>query len=81
MDLYDKIKRNQNNVTPRQLINLLLRFGFQLKRTTGDHEIYKRAGYRSFPVPIRQNPLARHIVQAALALIAEIRESEDTDAL
>ena len=37
MDLYEKIKRNKNNVTPKQLIELLESYGFEYKSTAGDH--------------------------------------------
>ena len=37
MDLYEKIKRNKHNVTPRQLIELLESYGFEYKSTEGDH--------------------------------------------
>lgn len=77
MDLYEKIKRNTHNVTPKLIIELLIENKFVYKRTEGDHEIYKRPGYRSFPIPIKQNPLAIHIVKNVLRLIDEIRESED----
>lgn len=77
MDLYEKIKRNIHNVTPKLLIELLMEYKFVYKRTEGDHEIYKRDGYRSFPIPISQNPLAMRIVKNALHQIEEIREKED----
>jgi len=76
MDLYERIMRNKHNVTPKQLIELLESYGFKHRSTSGDHYLYKRAGYRPFPVPIRQNPLAIHIVQEALRMIEEIRELE-----
>ncbi len=74
MDLYSQIKRYPSNVTPRQLEDLLLEYGFECKCIVGDHAQYKRPGFRRFPVPIRQNPLAIHIVKAALRMIEEIRE-------
>lgn len=74
MDLYEKIKRSPRNVTPKQLIELLEYYGFEYKATEGDHAQYKRPGYRRFPVPIRQNPLAIHIVKEALKIIREIQE-------
>jgi predicted RNA binding protein YcfA (HicA-like mRNA interferase family) len=76
MDLYEKINRNPHNVTPKQLIELLKSCGFELRNTVGDHVLYKRSGYRPIPVPIRQNPLAIHIVKEALKIIREIRELE-----
>lgn len=77
MDLYEKNKRNSSNITPKQLIELLEYYGFIYKETVGDHAQYKKPGYRRFPVPIRQNPLAIHIVKTALRLIDEIREKEE----
>ena len=77
MDLYEKIKRNPHNVTPKQLIELLETYKFVYKETVGDHAQYKRSGYRRFPVPIKQNPLAIHIVKNALQMIEEIREDEE----
>lgn len=76
MDLYDEIAGNKHNVSPQKLIKLLTSYGFKYRRTTGDHEIYKRNGYRPFTVPINQNPLAIHIIKEALSLIEEIRERE-----
>lgn len=74
MDLYEWIKHNPHNVTPKQLIELLESYGFEYKLTKGDHAQYKRPGNRTFPVPICQNPLAIHIVKAALRTIREIQE-------
>jgi predicted RNA binding protein YcfA (HicA-like mRNA interferase family) len=74
MDMFAKIKRYPQNVTPKQLIELLENYGFEYKATEGDHALYKRPGYRRFPVPLKQNPLAIHIVKEALKIIQEIRE-------
>lgn len=74
MNLYDKIKQNPKNVPPKLLIELLESYGFEYKSTVGDHEQYKKPGYRRFPVPIRQNPIAIHIVKEALRIICEIQE-------
>ena len=74
---YEKIKRNPHNVSPKELIELLECYGFKYQSTSGDHEQYKRAGYRRFPVPVRQKPLAIHIVKEALRIVEEIRDSED----
>jgi predicted RNA binding protein YcfA (HicA-like mRNA interferase family) len=76
MDLYNKIKRNPSNVTPKELEKLLEQYGFELRCISGDHAQYRRAGFRSFPVPISQNPLAIHIVKAALRIIDEIRNQD-----
>jgi predicted RNA binding protein YcfA (HicA-like mRNA interferase family) len=76
MDLYEKLRKNPRNVTPKQLIELLEQYGFLYKETVGDHAQYKRPGTRRFPVPIRQNPLAIHIVKEALRIIEEIRENQ-----
>ena len=77
MDLFEKIRQNKRNVTPKQLIELLESHGFKFIRSKGDHFYYKQPGYRTFPVPVRQNPLAIHIVQEALQLIEEIRNLEE----
>lgn len=77
MDLYEKIKNNKKNVNPKDLIKLLVAFGFEYRRTKGDHEHYKRPGFRTFPVPICQNPLSILIVKEAIRLIEEIIESDD----
>jgi predicted RNA binding protein YcfA (HicA-like mRNA interferase family) len=77
MDLFEKIKRNTANVSPKQLIELLEEYGFENKGITGDHAQYKRPGYRRFPIPIKQNPLAIHIVKEALKSIRKIRDQEE----
>jgi len=74
MDLYEKISRNPSNVTPKELIKLLESYGFEYKNTEGDHALYKKPGYRRFPIPISKNPLAIRIVKEALRLIREIRD-------
>ncbi|GAP12846.1 predicted periplasmic or secreted lipoprotein [Longilinea arvoryzae] len=74
MDLYERIKRNPSNVTPKQLMELLEEYGFENKGQEGDHVQYKKPGYRRFPIPIKQNPLAIHIVKEALRIIREIRD-------
>lgn len=76
MSLFDQIKRNPANVKPKKLIKLLEQYGFEYKGQEGDHAQYKRQGYRRFPVPVRQNPLAIHIVKEALRIIEEIRDFE-----
>lgn len=78
MDLYEWMKQNKRNVTPKQLIRLLESYGFVYRSSTGDHDFYKREGFRRFPVPVGQNPLAIHIVQAALRMIEEIRENDES---
>jgi predicted RNA binding protein YcfA (HicA-like mRNA interferase family) len=65
------------NVSPKQLIELLKSYGFVYRKTEGDHEIYKRPGYRPFPIPIKQNPVWIRIVKNALQIIAEIREMQE----
>ena len=77
MDLYEQIKSNSSNTSPKQLIQMLEYYGFVYKRTRGDHDLYVRQGYRCFPVPIKQNPLAVHIVKNALRMIQEIRDLTD----
>jgi predicted RNA binding protein YcfA (HicA-like mRNA interferase family) len=77
MDVYEKISRNLKNVTPKQLMELLEQYGFVNKGIEGDHAQFKRPGYRRFPIPVRQNPLAPHIVKEALRIIHEIRELEE----
>ncbi|MCD4673115.1 MAG: type II toxin-antitoxin system HicA family toxin [Anaerolineaceae bacterium] len=76
-DLYGKIKRNTKNTNPKELIKLLESYGFVYRRTTGGHDIYKRPGFRSFPVPTHVKRLAPFIIRNALHLIDEIRELEE----
>ena len=76
-DLYQKIRQNPGNVSPKQLIELLKSYGFIYRKTEGDHEIYKKPGFRPFPVPIKKNPVWIQIVKEALRVIAEIRELQE----
>lgn len=76
MDYYETIKRNPHNVAPKQLIKLLKSYGFEYKSTRGDHVLYKKAGYRPIPIPIRQNPMGIHIVKEVLRVISEILETQ-----
>jgi len=70
MDLYEKIKRNPHNVTPKELIELLEHYKFKLRNTTGSHEVYKRSGFdKLFTIPTSKNPLTIGIVKDALRLI------------
>lgn len=75
-DLYERIRRYPRNISPKELIKLLTRYGFVLRRTTGDHFIYKKPGYRPFPIPINQKPLCVDVVKNALLMIDEMQESQ-----
>lgn len=77
MDLFDEISKNKRNQEPRKIIRLLKEYGFEHRRTTGDHEHYKRPGFRTIPIPIRQNPLNPRIVKEVLNAIEIIKEMED----
>lgn len=77
MDLYEQIKKNKKNVSSKDLAKLLVAFGFDYRGTRGDHEQYKKPGFRPFPVPINQNPVCIRIVQNAIRLIEEIIENDD----
>jgi len=77
MEIYERIKRNKRNVRPKELVELLIAFGYEYRNTRGDHEIYKRAGCRRFPVPISQNPISIIIIQNALRAIEEIIEDQE----
>ncbi|MDO9580432.1 MAG: type II toxin-antitoxin system HicA family toxin [Bacteroidales bacterium] len=74
MDLIEQVKRNKKNQTPRSVIKLLETHGFRYCRSTGDHDFYKRKGFRPIPIPIRQNPLGIHIVQEVIRTIEEAIE-------
>lgn len=74
MDLLDQIKRNKKNQSPKNIIKLLKAYGFEYRGTEGDHYNYKRKGFRPFPIPVSQNPLAIHIVQNAIRMIEQVIE-------
>ena len=76
VDLDERIRLAPRNVTPKELIALLTGYGFVFRRATGDHFIYKKPGYRPFPVPINQKPLCIDVVKNALFLIDEIKEQQ-----
>ena len=80
MEIYEKIKKYPRNVTPKELIELLETYGYvprESKRSRGDHFYYRRPGYRTFPVPIGQNPIGIDIVKKALRNVELIIEENE----
>lgn len=75
----ERVRANPRNVVARDLQELLVDFGFELRDVSGDHFVYKRAGYRPIPVPIRQNPIAFYIVKEILKVIESIENQAIED--
>lgn len=66
--LYEKLKNNPQSGTFEDVDNLLQWCGFELRRVTGAHHIYKRAGHDLVVTVPRHKPLKTVYVKTALAL-------------
>jgi len=72
----ERVRSNPKNVKVKDLQDLLVDFGFELRGISGDHHVYKKAGYRPVPIPIGQNPVAYFIVKEILKLVEAMEEKE-----
>ena len=70
----ERVRGNPKNVQAKDLQELLVDFGFELREVSGDHYVYKKDGYRPIPIPIRQNPVAYFIVKEILKVIETIED-------
>ena len=75
----ERVRSNPKNVEAKDLQDLLLDFGFELREVSDDHFVYKKAGYRPVPIPIRQRPIAYFIVKEILTLIKMIEDQLNED--
>jgi predicted RNA binding protein YcfA (HicA-like mRNA interferase family) len=74
--LKEKIKRNRRNVLAEDLMDLLLMYGFNEARVSGDHYQFKKEGFRTQTIP-RQNPVWIRIVNQVLDIVEEIENLEN----
>lgn len=66
--LYERLKNNPGSGTFEDVHNLLTWCGFELRRVTGAHHIYKRAGHDLIITVPRHKPLKAIYVKQALAV-------------
>lgn len=66
--LYRKLKNSPNHATFEDVDKLLRWCGFELRRTSGSHHIYKREGYDQIVTVPYHKPLKTVYVKRAVAL-------------
>jgi hypothetical protein len=66
--LYRKLKNNPSSGSFKDVDNLLRWCGFELRRTSGSHHIYKREGYDQIVSVPYHKPLGTYYVKNAVAL-------------
>jgi predicted RNA binding protein YcfA (HicA-like mRNA interferase family) len=54
MKYYERIKNNTKDVRFNDLVNILKEFGFELKRTSGSHNVFSRNEI-TFAIPSHNN--------------------------
>ena len=69
--LYRKLKNNPGSGTFEDIDNLLRWCGFELRRQSGSHCVYKREGYDLIVTVPRHKPLKQTYVKAAIALFEQ----------
>lgn len=66
--LYRKLKNNPSSGRFKDVDNLLRWCGFELRRTSGSHHIYKREGYAQIVTVPHHKPLKTVYVRKAVEL-------------
>lgn len=71
----ERVRSSPRNASVKDLQKLIEGYGFTLREVSGDHYIYKKAGYRPVPIPYCQNPVALYIVKEILKIVDSIEEA------
>lgn len=66
--LYEKLKNNPNHGTFEDVDQLLRWCGFELRRVTGAHYIYKREGHNMLVTVPRHKPVKTVYIKKVIAL-------------
>ena len=76
--LLSKVRTHKRNVSPKEIIDLLLAWGFYEREGSGDHRVFKheRLPRITQPIPCRKNPQPPAIVLQVIKAIRELQEQE-----
>ena len=69
--LLARIRNRPNNVRPRELCTLVEQYGFELRRTSGSHYLY-RLGPHKITIPSHPGCLSAHIVRNTIRTLDEV---------
>ncbi len=75
--LYARLKNNPGSGNFEDVHNLLIWCGFELRRVTGAHHIYKREGYDLIVTVPYHKPLKAVYVKQAIAMFEMFFDFED----
>ena len=75
--LYRKLKNSPNSGSFKDVDNLLRWCGFELRRVSGSHHIYKREGYSQIVSVPRHKPLKTAYVKKAIALFERFFDPDE----
>lgn len=73
-----KLRQSPRNISSRELINVLVSLGFELRGGKGSHQCYKHPELPQIKLTVpEQNPLGEVYVKQALDAINKLKELED----
>jgi predicted RNA binding protein YcfA (HicA-like mRNA interferase family) len=78
--LLAKARNHKRNVSPQEIVDLLIAWGFHERAGRGDHRIFNHSQLalpRPLTIPSRQNPLHIMIVTQVLSAIQELQEQQN----
>jgi predicted RNA binding protein YcfA (HicA-like mRNA interferase family) len=75
--VFTRLKNSPASGTFEDVHNLLLWCGFELRRTTGSHYIYKRPGHAPIVSIPRHNPLKKCYVEEVVILFEKYFDFDD----
>lgn len=68
--IIDKMRRQPNNISYKEIHKVLISLGYELKRGKGDHLNYRKKGKPIYTL-VKQNPVKRYQVEELLKIIDE----------
>ncbi len=74
--LLERVLNNPANVRFQEIRKLLELSGYAFVRTTGDHYIFKKPGYRPISVPYTQ-PVKSYIVREVIKIVQDMSGEQD----
>jgi predicted RNA binding protein YcfA (HicA-like mRNA interferase family) len=74
-----KVQSHKRNVSPKEIIELLVAWGFYERKGRGDHRAYKHDSLPAtrLTIPFKQKPFLEDIVKQVLKAIQELQEQEN----
>jgi predicted RNA binding protein YcfA (HicA-like mRNA interferase family) len=73
-----KLRQSPRNISSRELINILVSLGFELRGGKGSHQCYKHPKLPQIKLTVpQQHPLKVQYIRQALNAISKLRELED----